>query len=92
MPALPGGPLLSSPLKALYADLDGTLAGPGGSLYATADGPSSRGAEALAALHRASVLLVLVSGRTRSQVREAARLVGARSLERSSWTAPIPRR
>jgi len=80
MPALPGGPLLSSPLKALYADLDGTLAGPGGSLYATADGPSSRGAEALAALHRAGVLLVLVSGRTRSQVREAARLVGARSF------------
>ena len=80
MPALSRGPLLPSPLRALYADLDGTLAGPGGSLYATADGPSSRGADALAALHRAGVIFVLVSGRTRAQAREAARLVGAQSF------------
>jgi hydroxymethylpyrimidine pyrophosphatase-like HAD family hydrolase len=61
----------------VYADVDGTLAGPGGSLFATRDGPTSQGALAVAALHRAGVELVLVSGRTRDQTREAARLVGA---------------
>jgi phosphoglycolate phosphatase len=75
--ALSTGPLLTAPLRALYADLDGTLVGPGGSLFATAEGPSSSAAEALAALHRAGVRLVLVSGRTRDQMREVARLVGA---------------
>jgi 3-deoxy-D-manno-octulosonate 8-phosphate phosphatase KdsC-like HAD superfamily phosphatase len=67
----------AAPIRVLYADLDGTLLGPGGSLFATAQGPSSRAADALAALHRASVWVVLVSGRTRSQLREVARIVGA---------------
>jgi predicted mannosyl-3-phosphoglycerate phosphatase (HAD superfamily) len=74
---IPSGPLLRRPLRALYADLDGTLVGPGGSLFATGDGPSARAAEALAALHREGVQLVLVSGRTRDQLREVARIVGA---------------
>ena len=77
MGSLGNGPLLPVPLRTLYADLDGTLAGPGGSLYATATGLSSRGTEAVAALHQAGVQLVLVSGRTRDQMREAARLLGA---------------
>jgi HAD superfamily hydrolase (TIGR01484 family) len=72
-----GGSPLRSPLRALYADLDGTLVGPGGSLFATAEGPSSRAADALAALHRAGVMVVLVSGRTRDQLREVARILGA---------------
>jgi hydroxymethylpyrimidine pyrophosphatase-like HAD family hydrolase len=66
-------------LRALYADLDGTLLGPGGSLYATPSGLSARGAEALARLHRAGVELVLVSGRTRDQMREAGRILFARA-------------
>lgn len=66
-------------IKALYADLDGTLLGPGGSLYATPSGLSDRGASALAALHRAGVELVLVSGRTREQMREAGRILFARA-------------
>jgi hydroxymethylpyrimidine pyrophosphatase-like HAD family hydrolase len=66
-------------LRALYADLDGTLLGPGGSLYAVPSGLSERGAEAVAAVHRAGVALVLVSGRTREQMREAGRILWARA-------------
>jgi phosphoglycolate phosphatase len=63
---------------ALYADLDGTLLGPGGSLFAGPDGAvTDRAAGALASLHRARIDLVLVSGRTRDQLREAARILGA---------------
>jgi hydroxymethylpyrimidine pyrophosphatase-like HAD family hydrolase len=71
-----GAPPAAS-LRALYADIDGTLVGPGGSLFATADGPSPRAADALVALHQAGVMVVLVSGRTRDQLREVARLLGA---------------
>ena len=80
MGALGSGPLLHGPLRALYADLDGTLFGPGGSLFATRNGPSTRGAEAVGRLHSAGVELVLVSGRTRDQMVEAARILGARSF------------
>jgi hypothetical protein len=70
----------AGPLRVLYADLDGTLTGPGGSLYAAIpSGWTPRGAEAVARLHAAGVELVLVSGRTRPQAREAARMLGARS-------------
>jgi hydroxymethylpyrimidine pyrophosphatase-like HAD family hydrolase len=65
--------------RILYTDLDGTVFGPGGSLFATPDGGvSSLAAEALARLHRGGVALVPVSGRTVRQVRETARLLGAR--------------
>jgi len=64
--------------RVLYADIDGTLVGAGGSLFATAEGmPTAAAAEALAALHRAGVALVLVSGRTRGRLAEVARLLGA---------------
>jgi hydroxymethylpyrimidine pyrophosphatase-like HAD family hydrolase len=67
-------------LRALYADLDGTLTGPGGSLFAAIpEGWTDRGASAVADLHRAGVELVVVSGRTRPQTREAARMLGAAS-------------
>ena len=68
-------PSAASPI--LYADLDGTLLGPGGSLFATPDGHTTEAAEALGALHTAGVSLVLVSGRTREQMREAARILQA---------------
>ena len=77
MAPLGSGSHSTSRVRVLYADLDGTLVGPGESLFATAGGSSSRPAEALAALYRAGVDVVLVSGRTREQMREAARLVGA---------------
>lgn len=64
--------------RVLYADVDGTLVGAGGSLFATAEGaPTGAAAEALAALHRAGVALVLVSGRTRGRLAEVARVLGA---------------
>ena len=65
------------PSRILYADLDGTLLGPGGSLFATPHGLTTEAAEALGALHEAPVSLVLVSGRTREQMREAARILQA---------------
>lgn len=67
-----------SRLRVLYADLDGTLVGPGGSLFAGPDGGSSgAAAEALLELHRAGVELVLMSGRTRRGLAEVARVLGA---------------
>jgi phosphoglycolate phosphatase len=69
-----------APLRVLYADLDGTLTGPGGSLFAAIpEGSTERAAAAVADLHRAGVERVVVSGRTRPQAREAARMLGAAS-------------
>ncbi|HEV3474081.1 MAG TPA: HAD family phosphatase [Actinomycetota bacterium] len=65
-------------IRAVYVDLDGTLLGPGGSLFAGADGSVSfRAAQAVGALHQHEVAVVPLSGRTEPQVREAARLLGA---------------
>jgi predicted mannosyl-3-phosphoglycerate phosphatase (HAD superfamily) len=62
----------------VYTDLDGTLFGPGGSLFAGRDGEITvAAAEALAMLHRAGLAVVPVSGRTEDQVREAGRVIGA---------------
>lgn len=64
--------------KVAYVDLDGTLLGPGGSMFAgPGGGVTGAAAEAVAALHRAGVALVPTSGRTEPQVREVARVVGA---------------
>ncbi len=62
----------------VYTDLDGTLLGPGGSLFSTSGGGTSlRAVEAIKRLHDAGVQLVLVSGRTQLQMQEAARMTGA---------------
>lgn len=72
-----GGP----PPRIVYTDLDGTVFGPGGSLFASRDGGvTGRAAEALASLHAAGTVLMPVSGRTVTQVRETARLLGARDF------------
>jgi phosphoglycolate phosphatase len=64
--------------RIVYTDLDGTLLGPGGSLFAAPGGGiTGRPAEAVARLHEAGVALVPVSGRAEVRVREAARLLGA---------------
>jgi hydroxymethylpyrimidine pyrophosphatase-like HAD family hydrolase len=61
----------------VYADLDGTLLGPGSSLFGGADGRFSLlAARALEACARADVEVVLFSGRKQSSVYEAARLIG----------------
>src|SRR5438093_13036502 len=64
-------------LRRVYADLDGTLLGPGGSLFASVDGVTAEPAAAVARLLAAGIDLVLISGRTRDQVRESARTMGA---------------
>ncbi|MCZ3387395.1 MAG: HAD hydrolase family protein [Actinomycetia bacterium] len=64
--------------RILYSDLDGTMVGPGGCLVRAADRSTTLDpTEALIALHDAGVLLSLVSGRTRAQLQEAARIFGA---------------
>jgi HAD superfamily hydrolase (TIGR01484 family) len=64
--------------KVLYTDLDGTLLGPGGSLFSREGGGSTgTAAEALLALREAGTELVLMSGRTRRGLHEAARVLGA---------------
>ncbi|HEX6755190.1 MAG TPA: HAD hydrolase family protein [Mycobacteriales bacterium] len=64
--------------RIVYSDLDGTMVGPGGSFFAAMDRtPTDAPARALLDLHRAGVPLVLVSGRTRAQLVEAAGIFGA---------------
>ena len=69
-----GGP----PVRVVYTDVDGTMVGRFGSFFADGDGtPTTVPAQALVALHEAQIALVLVSGRTREQLVEAAAIVGA---------------
>ncbi len=64
--------------RILYSDLDGTMVGPGGCFVRAADRSMTREpTDALIALHEADVALSLVSGRTRAQLQEAARIFGA---------------
>lgn len=64
--------------RIVYSDLDGTMVGPGGNFFAAMDRtPTDAPARALLDLHRAGVPLVLVSGRTRDQLVEAAGIFGA---------------
>lgn len=71
--------------KIVYTDLDGTMVGPGGSFFAAGDrSATDEPARALLDLHRAGVALVLVSGRTRPQLVEAARIFGA-----DGWVAEL---
>jgi hypothetical protein len=67
-------------LKALYVDLDGTLLGPGGSLFSAPSGNFSlEGARALQACARAGVEVVIFTGRKQQGVSEMARLFGQSS-------------
>lgn len=67
-------------MRCLYADLDGTLLGPGASLLRGADGTfSALGVRAIEACWRTGAEVVLYSGRRQSSVFEAARLIGSRA-------------
>jgi hypothetical protein len=69
---------VTSGLRVLYTDLDGTLLGPGGSLFSLPGGGTTiAAAEALVRLREAGVALVPVSGRTHAQLQENARVLGA---------------
>jgi hydroxymethylpyrimidine pyrophosphatase-like HAD family hydrolase len=68
------------PLRCAYTDLDGTLLGAGGSLFADPEGNFSMlQARGLEAAHRARVEIVIMSGRREAQVHEDARLIGQSS-------------
>jgi hypothetical protein len=67
-------------VRALYVDLDGTLLGPGGSLFRAPDGGfSMEGARALQACARANIEVVIFTGRKQPGVWEIARLIGQTS-------------
>ena len=67
-------------LRAVYTDLDGTMLGPFGNLFAGPDGEFSKMQTlALEALHRAQVELVVMSGRREAQVLSDSRLMGQTS-------------
>jgi hydroxymethylpyrimidine pyrophosphatase-like HAD family hydrolase len=67
-------------LRAVYVDLDGTLLGPRGSLFAAGDGSFDlAAARALQACARAGVEVVICSGRKQVNVFDVARLIGQRS-------------
>lgn len=67
-------------LKALYVDLDGTLLGPGGSLFSAIGGNFSiDGARALQVCARSEVEVVLFTGRREPGVGQIARLIGQTS-------------
>lgn len=64
-------------LRALYVDLDGTLLGPGGSLFRGGGGGFSlEGARALQACARADVEVVIFTGRKQQGVWEITRVIG----------------
>jgi hypothetical protein len=66
--------------RCVYLDLDGTLLGRGASLLHDGEGAISMdGVRAVQACLRASVEVVLMSGRRRAQVAEPARLLGQSS-------------
>lgn len=68
-------------VEILYTDLDGTMLALGGSVVANAAGePSTRVVEQIVALNRAGLKVVPVSGRTRLQLTEFARLLGWRDF------------
>lgn len=65
-------------IRIVYTDLDGTMVGPRGCFFRRADAsPDLGAARALVDLLAAEITLVLVSGRTRPQLAEAARIFGA---------------
>ncbi|WP_026310875.1 HAD family hydrolase [Parafrankia elaeagni] len=65
-------------VRVVYTDLDGTMVGPRGCFFRAEGGPTTlEPARALVELLDAGIALVLVSGRTRPQLVEAAGIFGA---------------
>jgi len=71
---------LLSRVRVVYTDLDGTMMGPGGCFFRDVSGDFTlRPARALLETLRRGVDVVPVSGRSGSQMRESARLLGLRN-------------
>lgn len=80
-------------IEVLYTDLDGTLLGPGGTLLVDGDGkPALTAAAAVVDVNRLGLPVVIVSGRSRVQLIEIARVCGWQDFIaeagaiRSHWT------
>ena len=68
-----------SKVDTLYTDLDGTLLGPGGCLFSTADGGRTlASAHALVDATAAGIDVVPVSGRNKYQLFDDCRILGLR--------------
>ncbi len=64
-------------VRVIYTDVDGTMVGPGGCLFRTADGEwTFAAANALVDALKRDVDVVFVSGRNRNQLRETGRIIG----------------
>jgi hydroxymethylpyrimidine pyrophosphatase-like HAD family hydrolase len=64
-------------MRCVYCDLDGTLLGPGGSLFAAPTGGTTLlGARAVEACHRADVELCVMTGRRQESASANARMLG----------------
>lgn len=64
-------------VRILYTDLDGTLLGPGGTLLVDGQGkPSINAAAAIVDVNKAGLPVVIISGRSRVQLTEVARVCG----------------
>ncbi len=67
-------------VKVIYTDVDGTLVGPGGSLFTDPDGTLTlKMARALLKVLEAGVDVFIVSGRTRERLKAIARILGFRN-------------
>jgi phosphoglycolate phosphatase len=68
-------------VRVIYSDIDGTMVGPVGCFFRAKDRSFTLDpARALVRMHEAGISLVLVSGRTRAQLIEAAAIFGADGL------------
>jgi hypothetical protein len=67
-------------IQVIYTDMDGTLVGPGGSLFAAPDGSLTMiPAQAVFRVLQRTIDVVIISGRTRVQLKENARTIGFRN-------------
>lgn len=81
---------MSTPLRALYVDLDNTLLGAGASLLLDGEANvTALGVRAIEAALRADAEVIVVTGRRQAEAREAARLLGARSYLFESGSAVV---
>lgn len=73
----PDGRRREARIRVLYTDIDGTLVGPMGSLFAASDGSHTlSAASAIFQAHRSGLEIVALSGRSRFGLDEVSRILG----------------
>ncbi len=72
---------LVTDLKVIYTDVDGTMVGPGGSIFRAADGSlTMEAAEVIVKTIESGIDIVPVSGRNQDQLRENVRVLGLKNF------------